>query len=488
MNESRLSWWVRLLAGVAGAVLLVCCLGLALGHLRDLSHVYHLAGIWLTLADSLRHGVLYPPVEDHGFYAGTRYMPLFFVLIAALERLAGSYLVAAKLAALLSMGLLLAGLFVAVRRITGRLLDAIGLTAMLLAFPEGLSALLSPHADALSVALTLWGLLLLDHPTVSVKRVAPAAFLFALAVAAKFSAVAGPAVGAVVLWQKGQKRLAFLLVGLFALLVAVEVLVIQWGSDGRFVEQFRLLGGGGMSAANLLNGPARFGHALVRTRPFSPFLVVWPAALVLMVLRGRGRPISIWEWYFLAALAVSLVIFSSPGASYNHLLEFQIACLLLLAAAEGAAQALPGLRLLALAVILCGLLTLTGPKDESAISPRELADAFPNPEGLLSDDATVPILLGQRPVVMDAFAYRVLVAQGAIDDAPLVERIRRQEFDALVLLSRLEDKDGITRRFHFGPAVINAMLRAYQFDHEVGRYQVYRPIRSAFARNARRLP
>ena len=44
-------------------------------------------------------GVLYPPLESDGCYAGTRYSPLFFILIAGLAWVTPSYLVAAKLAA-----------------------------------------------------------------------------------------------------------------------------------------------------------------------------------------------------------------------------------------------------------------------------------------------------------------------------------------------------------------------------------------------------
>src|SRR5579859_1236484 len=137
----RNAWGLRELAALAGATLLGCCLAQALLHLRDLSGIQHLAGVWMALAASLDQGVFYPPLEADGFYAGTRYMPLLFALIAGLFRLVGDYLLAAKLAALLSTGLLLAGVFAVVRRLTGRFIDAVALTALLLAFPEGQSAL-----------------------------------------------------------------------------------------------------------------------------------------------------------------------------------------------------------------------------------------------------------------------------------------------------------------------------------------------------------
>ena len=58
---------------------------------------------------------------------------------------------------------------------------------------------------------------------------------------------------------------------------------------------------------------------------------------------------------------------------------------------------------------------------------------------MLTDDAAPVVLLGQRPVVMDPFSFKVLVESGKIDARPLVERIDRQEFNALVLERRIED-------------------------------------------------
>jgi hypothetical protein len=538
MSASKPLPGVRDLACVAGLLLIGCRLAQALGHLRDLSGIQHLAGIWMALAAYLEQGVFYPPLEADGFYAGTRYMPLLFGVIAGFARLVGDYLVAAKLAALFSMGLLLAGVFVAVRRLTGRFVDAIGFSALVLAFPEGESGLLSPHADALPVALAVWGLLLLDREGVSARRVIGAAILFAVAVAAKFSAAAGPAAGAIILWQKGHRRLAVLGLALFVGLVGLEIAAIQWGSDGRFLETFRALGSGGMSAESIRIGPNRLRIALFQV---SPFLLVWPVAFFLLVRRllghkpdkavrldggeetparegeapaePRGRIIggasllqragtrlgrslalprdattssvirpslSMWEWYLLMALGTTLVIFTSPGTGFNHLLELEAACVLVLA--RGADSATIPLRQgLALVVLILGLWMLAGPTDPAGVSPSVLAEAFAPTEKILSEDASVPVLLGQRPVVMDPFAFRVLAERGFIDDRALAERIDKQEFDVVVMLNRFDRPESLCPRFHFGPRVTDSLRRAYQFDRQVGGYYVFRRVRAALA-------
>jgi hypothetical protein len=486
MTKPNKPFGLRELAGLAGLAVLVFYLARALLHLRDLSGIHHLAGVWMALASYYNQGIFYPPLEADGFYAGTRYMPLLFVLIAGLSRVVGDYLVAAKLAALLSTTLLLSGVFVAVRRATGRLADAFAMTALVLAFPEGTSALLSPHADALPVGLALWGLLLIDREKVRPWQVILVALLFALALSAKFSAVAGPAAAAVVVGRRGHPWLAVLGAVLFAGFAGLEVVAFQWASDGRFLENLRSLGSGGASFAFIRIGPARLIFAMVQ---LTPFLLIWPLAILLLGVHRRQAMTSVWSWYLLSSLAVTVVIFTSPGTGYNHLLEFQVACVLVLAGLVPSLASSPDeektvllLRACALFGLVVGLWRLAGPADPAAIAPLALARALPKDEQLLCEDASVPVLLGRRPVVMDPFAFRVLAERGLIDDEPLAERVSKQEFAALVTIWRIDQpSESLCPHLHFGPRVTKAMLRAYRFDRHVGRYCVFRPYPTALA-------
>ena len=105
-------------------------------HLGDLYAVQHVSGIWMALARSLNEGVFYPPLESDGCYAGTRYSPLFFVLIAGLSWLTPGYVAAAKLAAVVSVGVLVSGLFTAIRRSGGTTGTALVLACLPLACPR----------------------------------------------------------------------------------------------------------------------------------------------------------------------------------------------------------------------------------------------------------------------------------------------------------------------------------------------------------------
>jgi hypothetical protein len=101
---------------------------------------------------------------------------------------------------------------------------------------------------------------------------------------------------------------------------------------------------------------------------------------------------------------------------------------------------------------------------------------------ILSEDAYVPVSLGQTPVVLDAFMLLRLGEKdpGAIAD--LIRRIEAQEFDLVVLVEPLEP---LGRSWwseeDFGPDVVEAISEAYVFGGRTQGYYVYRPRASAEA-------
>ena len=138
-RSNPLAFYLRLGAAVLAALLLAAGALRALLHLNDLAgSMTHVSGIWMALAQYLNDGIFYPPLHADGYYAGTRYMPVFFSLIAGIEHLTGNYLVAAKVVTMLAMAGLVTATVVAVWRTTRRPLDAVALGGLVLAFPEGL--------------------------------------------------------------------------------------------------------------------------------------------------------------------------------------------------------------------------------------------------------------------------------------------------------------------------------------------------------------
>jgi hypothetical protein len=483
---------LRALPVVCAIVLGIAALARAVLHLRDLHGIQHIAGIWMALAQYGNAGVLYPPLEADGVYAGTRYMPLCFGLIAGLVRIVGDYVLAAKLMALVSMAALLGGVFVAVRRVTGRATDAVILTALVLASAEGRAALESPHADALAAAFAVWGLLLtecrMQNAECRMKSVAShSAFcilhsaLFAAALMTKFSALAGPATAVAFLLPRDRRCAVALLVP-WLVLSAAGLALLEYASDGRFLDNFRSLGSGGMTLDSIRIGPSRVAFALGQALPYSALFAV---ALFAVVRPGREGRLGLWDWYFLATAAITLVIFTSPGTGLNHLLELEVAAGLAIApllarradAAPANSLAAPLARLFVFAVLASGAYEVIREAESPAsVSGRAVVEAIPSGASILAEDATVPVLLGRRPIVMDAFAYRVLAEHGRVDDRALAERIARREFDVLVLMGRVDRPgESLCPRFHFGPRVTAAMLEAYRFDREVGPYYLFVP-------------
>ncbi len=500
--ETILRWPLRVLA----LLLLGDALLVSLYHVDDLFAAHQGPGIWMALARSLNEGVLYPPLQDAGYYGGTRYTPLFFTLTAGLARVTPDYLVAVKLAALLSVIILVSGVAVAIRQTSGSW-NEVPLAALLLAIPQVMSACVLPAADALSAGLAVWGLVVLGtEPTR--QRVIWASLLFALGVWTKFSTLAGPAaafffcLGRLRLSQQkqdspakpqaapvspkwgtgGQAAWLVLCCTAFGLLLLG---LTDWLSHGRFLDNLRALGGGGSGLGSALLAPARLLESIQLSQGFQVLLPLLGAVLIVRALRLGW---SVWDWYFLTSLLFALLVYTSRGTAENHILELETAGVLLLARVVSTPTDLPGLeRLLkpvllvaALVVFLTGirghLWTWRAGEAEGLITKRQVEQAIPADARLLAEAPTIPVLRDQRPVVLDAFAFEILARTGKIDDAALAERIRRQEFDVLILLGRIDLPEQSLCPFnHFGPRVTDAMLDSYRFDHQLGTYFLFVP-------------
>jgi hypothetical protein len=111
-------------------------------------------------------------------------------------------------------------------------------------------------------------------------------------------------------------------------------------------------------------------------------------------------------------------------------------------------------------------------------TPRPLAGTVRPGDTLLAEDPSIPVLLGQTPIVLDAFMVRRLdeVQPQAVD--VLVTRIERSEFDHVALVMPLDDEDYWWEYYHFGLRVIGALRRHYVLAGQVDGYNIYRPRRS----------
>jgi hypothetical protein len=98
-------------------------------------------------------------------------------------------------------------------------------------------------------------------------------------------------------------------------------------------------------------------------------------------------------------------------------------------------------------------------------------------EKVLADDPSIEVVLGRRPLVMDAFMIARLDRAHPQSVDPLIARIADRQFDLVVLVVPLENRelDFWWSDYHFGPRVAQALRHAYRWDGKVGRYHLYRP-------------
>ena len=465
MNQARWFRWIGLPLAI---VLLVLVAFRCVAQLTTVTP-NHITGIWVSLSQYLDQGWFYPPLESNGCYAGTRYMPVVFVTTSLIAPLTKSYLLAAKLTAVLWSLALLALVFISVRRIVGNRCEAFIMTIALLAMPEVREAIMAPHQEAPSITLTLAGLIIVSR-SITRRHILLASLLFAAAFLTKWSALAGVAGAFLYLIVRHRKEALWLACGT-GVFIAIGLVFIQWTSGGRFLENFQALGSGGMTGDSILNAPHRMVYALTQDALSRSALFI--SALLNVMWRVSQRDVGLMDCYFVMSMASLQVILASPGTERNHMLEPEVASLLIVA---GMAR-LVALRIVLLIVIGIGISVVISknPADGIPMSESDVRRCFRDDSNVLSEDASVPILLGQRPVVMDAFAYRLMAEKGIVDPKVLAERIKNHEFDAIVFRFHPERPGALCPRFHFGPLVTDAILRYYHDTSDVGPWSVYTP-------------
>ena len=289
------------------------------------------SGAMLTMAADLRDGIFYRPLLDGGGYGGTRYFPLYFCLHALLLK--------AGIPVLLSAYLLSAAIFVFLMLGTFRLLrelpcgkhgwPAARRSCSSRPVPVQLS-LVMPQADGLAAALNVWGLGTIVPAPRTRGRLLLTAALFTLAWSAKLTTVFG--LGAAIVWlvATGHKRTAWKLAAATFCGYGIVAAAIILASRGRVIQIFRACASGGMDWRFLGTALGRAKATIVHGDPgLAWFLML---GLLLAILTRPSKLLrSLPALFFLAAVAVAVIIFGSPGTAQNHLLDVQVAAVILLA-------------------------------------------------------------------------------------------------------------------------------------------------------------
>ena len=476
-------------AGIAG------WLALALVHMNDRYMVGHGAGEWMALARYANEGTLYPPLSDGVRFGGTRYMPLPIVVNAAAARLSGEHLASGKAVAMVLFAALLILVFIALRRLNCPIPLAVALTGLLPATNTGLLAGSTIGGDVLVVVLQLGALLAMNA---AVRRQVPAAFaaagmLSGLAITAKLTGFWS--VLAVLSWsvfQRDRRGLLWFSIACGAV-ASLTLGFVQWMSEGRFLTTFMTFAFAGTGGpVGWIRAPNQF--MLFGSRDITAVWMVAPFAVAALLAARRLPALTLYHHALGWSLLLTLVVFTDMGTGGNQLLDLAVLTIL---AVGSLASRLPrdGVHAVSLTTALSfavawgGITGIRGfvPDLRAALvskrtgevpprhDPRPLATVLTPSTTLLTDDPTIPVLLGQPPVVLDAFMLRRLdEVQPRLVDG-LIARIARHEFEYVALITPLEEDDFWWQHYHFGLRIVEALRNAYVFDSFAEGYYLYRP-------------
>jgi hypothetical protein len=110
---------------------------------------------------------------------------------------------------------------------------------------------------------------------------------------------------------------------------------------------------------------------------------------------------------------------------------------------------------------------------------RQIVAAVHSCDGsIISESAMIPLLAGQRPILLDAFAFHVAVRNRPEIERDLAERIARREFACVVI-----EQDPDTPRGHawyshvnLTSRVVESMRHSYQLERTIAGERFYRAV------------
>ncbi len=442
------------------------------------------------MAADLRDGVFYRPLFGPEGYGGTRYFPLYFVLHALLLKLGLPVLVSAYLLSAAAVLLLLLGVFYLLRGLGAEPWLATCSSAAVLAASSAQMALTNPHGDGLASALNVCGLAVLVRPKLNHRHIVLASILFTLAWSTKLNMVFGVAAAFVWLLSKGSRRLALELAaetGVGCLLAAGAMVL---ASQGRIVEVFKACVFGGTNRNLMMLGPLHVW--LIASRADRGLLLFFFLALFALMFQLWSPPVkylqSLPVVFFLTTMAVMFVIFGSPGVVTNHLVDVQIASIILLTAwlAKGATPWLKQFGILAftLAIILAAVpllhkLMVWDRRFQPHRFERAIALIGDTRKPIVAENPVLPVLAGQRAYVLDPWMLRMLRERIPNYGEPLLEGLRNRSFGAVVL-SVANAQTARARAWYtwsnFGPGFLTALNQNYRLAAVVEDQLIYLPI------------
>jgi hypothetical protein len=187
-----------------------------------------------------------------------------------------------------------------------------------------------------------------------------------------------------------------------------------------------------------------------------------------------------------ATLAVTLVIFGSPGTSFNHVIDLTVIGFVFLVVQAIRLRVTPSFVLGVMAVLagIAAMQNLQHWRDSTNLSRKaEMAKVVALTDGdasaagpILSEDPLIPIVAGRRPYVLDSWMLRLIAEKDPSVMPRLTDELRARKFRAVVLLLDPERDGGrFLEERVFGRRFVAPLLENYQHVGDVGRFKVYKP-------------
>lgn len=453
---------------------------------RNHAGISFASGVMITMATDLKQGVFYRPLYDYQGYGGTRYFPLYFSLHALLLKLGMPVIGSAYLLSAAAVLLLIFGTYYLLTGLGVEPWLAACAAAVLLASTSVQMSLSTPQADGLAAALNVCGLAAIVRTPHSRRRVLLASLLFTLAWSAKLTTAFGLATAFIWLMAIGCRRVAWLLAAATGCGYLIVAGVMIAASCGRVIDIFRACASGGADWRFVVTAPARMESMAVYTDPALVMFAVLGLSLVLFLAFSLKLRQNLPALFLIATMAITLLIFGSPGTTGNHLLDVQVASVILLAtvlaklASRSKELSVYGLALLTLIAVVPLLRQLTG--WSRWYHPHQFGKVIeligPTGAPILSENPVIPVLAGQYPYVLDPWMIQLLRKRIPGFEEPLLERLRSRSFSAVVLSTGDPTQKGGQFWYEtvcFAPGFVSALTENYRLASVIDRDWIYVP-------------
>ena len=476
----------RILLFAAVAIIVVITAVRASIWWRNDAGISFASGVMITMAADLKDGIFYRPLFDSGGYGGTRYFPTYFCLHALLFKVGMPVLLSAYVLSTAAIVGLILGTFRLLRELGVEPWLAACSAVVLLAAGSVQMSLCTPQADGLAAALNVWGLAVIARPPHSGRRILLASLLFTLAWSAKLTTVFGLAAALVWLLATGYRRVPLLLAaetGCGYLMVAGAMI---GASQGRVIDIFKACASGGADWKFIASGPWRMTSMAAYTDPGLVLFAVLGLVVLAFVAFSAKLLHDLPALFLIATVAITIMIFGSPGTAGNHLLDVQVASVILLATwvanASSPFRKQLAVYALALLTVIAAIPILRHIKTWSGwYHPHQFQQVIevigPTNKPILAENPIIPVLAGQRPYVLDPWMVRLLRTHSPGFEQPLLQRLRNRDFSAVVLNTDASLK-GVRWWYDtvaFGPGFVPALLDNYRLVQVIDKDWIYVP-------------